>query len=140
VHELTGWARDLSIEVAGRGLVSHTGSVALRALADRTGLTAAVSSALARRGFEPVHDRGRVLADSAVMSDHAPGGSSGRSQLLSASGRGSSSRRVAVPRPRPGNPKSPTLASILRDLAGWGWIGGFGAGWAAILPLGSDMA
>jgi Transposase DDE domain group 1/WD domain, G-beta repeat len=67
VHELTGWARDLTVEVAGRGLVSHTGSVALRALADRTGLTAAVSSALARRGFEPVHDRGRVLADSTVM-------------------------------------------------------------------------
>src|SRR4051794_16062385 len=67
VHELTGWSRDLSVEVAGRGLVAHTGSVALRALADRTGLTAAVSSALARRGFEPVHDRGRVLADSAVM-------------------------------------------------------------------------
>src|SRR3954464_12877777 len=67
VHELTGWSRDLTVEVAGRGLVAHTGSVALRALADRTGLTAAVSSALARRGFEAVHDRGRVLADAAVM-------------------------------------------------------------------------
>src|SRR3954471_11018637 len=67
VHELTGWARDLSVEVAGRGVVAHTGSVALRALADRTGLTAGVSSALARRGFEAVHDRGRVLADAAVM-------------------------------------------------------------------------
>src|SRR4051812_19696953 len=67
VHELTGWSRDLSVEVAGRGVVAHTGSVALRALADRSGLTTAVSSALARPGFEPVHDRGRVLADSAVM-------------------------------------------------------------------------
>jgi Transposase DDE domain group 1 len=66
VHELTGWSRDLSVEVAGRGVVSHTGAVALRALADRTGLTAALSSALSRRGFTPVHDRGRVLADTAV--------------------------------------------------------------------------
>lgn len=67
MHELTGWARDLTVEVAGRGVVSHTGSVALRALADRTGLTAATSSALTRRGFTPVHDRGRVLTDTAVM-------------------------------------------------------------------------
>jgi Transposase DDE domain group 1 len=67
VYELTGWSKDLTVEVAGRGVVAHTGSVALRALADRTGLTSAVSSALARRGFEPVHDRGRVLTDAAVM-------------------------------------------------------------------------
>src|SRR4051812_15412491 len=67
VHELTGWARDLSVEVAGRGVVAHTGSVALRALADRTGLTTSLSSALTRRGFAPVHDRGRVLTDTAVM-------------------------------------------------------------------------
>ena len=66
MHESTGWARDLSVEVAGRGVVSHAGSVAVRALADRTGLTAGLSRALARRGFEPVHDRGRVLADTAV--------------------------------------------------------------------------
>src|SRR3954464_15461076 len=66
VHELTGWSRDVTVEVAGRGVVSHTGSVALRALADRTGLTAAMSAALTRRGFTPIHDRGRVLADLAV--------------------------------------------------------------------------
>jgi Transposase DDE domain group 1 len=67
VHELTGWSKDLTVEVAGRGIVAHTGSVALRALSDRTGLTTALSSALARRGFTPVHDRGRVLADTAVL-------------------------------------------------------------------------
>src|SRR5690606_21215154 len=67
VDELTGWSRDLTVEVAGRGVVAHSGSVALRALAERTGLTGAVSSVLARRGFDPVHDRGRVLADTAVM-------------------------------------------------------------------------
>jgi hypothetical protein len=67
VHELTGWSKDLTVEVAGRGVVAHTGSVALRALSDRTGLTGALSSALTRRGFTPVHDRGRVLADTAVL-------------------------------------------------------------------------
>src|SRR3982751_3299546 len=55
----------------------------------------------------------------AIACDHAPAGNSVRPgswrqfrkvSMLSASGRGSSSRRVAVPRPRPGNPKSPTLA------------------------------
>src|SRR4051794_41318090 len=36
-------------------------------LADRTGLTDALSAALRRRSFTPVHDRGRVLVDVAVM-------------------------------------------------------------------------
>ena len=62
-----GWAQDLKVEVGGHGIVSHTGSVAVRALADRSGLTGRLSGATARRGFEPVHDRGRVLADTAVM-------------------------------------------------------------------------
>jgi hypothetical protein len=66
VEEFTGWAQDLSVEVAGHGVVSHTGAVALRALADRTGLTAELSKASTRRGFVPVHDRGRVLTDLAV--------------------------------------------------------------------------
>jgi hypothetical protein len=47
--------------------VSHVGSVALRLLADRVGLTDAVSKALTRRSFTPVHDRGRVLIDVAVL-------------------------------------------------------------------------
>jgi hypothetical protein len=67
VDELTAWSRDLTVEVAGHGVVSHTGSGALRLLADRTGLTGALSRALRRRGFSPVHDRGRVLADTAVL-------------------------------------------------------------------------
>jgi Transposase DDE domain group 1 len=66
VDEFTGWAADLVVQVGGRGVVSHTGAVALRALADRTGLTEGLSAATARRGFTPVHDRGRVLADLAV--------------------------------------------------------------------------
>src|SRR3954452_4736770 len=36
-------------------------------LADRSGLTAELSTALRRRSFTPVHDRGRVLVDVAVM-------------------------------------------------------------------------
>ncbi len=41
--------------------------LALRLLADRIGLTIELSKAMARRSFTPVHDRGRVLADVAVM-------------------------------------------------------------------------
>ena len=67
MDELTAWSRNLSVEVGGHGVVSHTGSAALRMLADRTGLTAALSKVLRRRGFSPVHDRGRVLADTAVL-------------------------------------------------------------------------
>ncbi|AUY53684.1 hypothetical protein C2142_38125 [Streptomyces sp. CB01881] len=50
----------------GRGQVGHVGGVHLRLLAERTGLTAALSGALARRGFHPLHDRGQVLVDLAV--------------------------------------------------------------------------
>ncbi len=50
----------------GHGVVSHAGSAVLRLLADGTGLTGAISKALRRRGFTPVHDRGRVLVDTAV--------------------------------------------------------------------------
>lgn len=51
----------------GVGVVAHAGSVATRLLADRTGLTAELSKAMNRPGFVPVHDRGRVLVDVAVM-------------------------------------------------------------------------
>jgi len=65
VHD-SAWSKDLTVEVAGHGVVSHTGSAVLRLLADNTGLTAGLSRALARRGFTPVHDRGRVLGVLAV--------------------------------------------------------------------------
>jgi DDE family transposase len=65
VHD-NAWSKDLAVEVDGHGVVSHTGSAVLRLLADKTGLTAGLSQALARRGFIPVHDRGRVLGDMAV--------------------------------------------------------------------------
>jgi hypothetical protein len=51
----------------GVGVVAHAGSVATRLLADRTGLTGHLSAAMERRNFVPGHDRGRVLADVAVM-------------------------------------------------------------------------
>ena len=62
----SAWSRDLTVEVGGHGVVSHAGSAVLRLLADRTGLTGALSRAVRRRGFAPVHDRGRVLVDAAV--------------------------------------------------------------------------
>jgi len=51
----------------GTGVVAHAGSVATRLLADRVGLTGALSSALTRRAFRPVHNDGRVLVDLAVL-------------------------------------------------------------------------
>ena len=51
----------------GTGVVAHAGNVATRLLADQVGLTSALSGALARRGFTPTHDRGRVLVDVAVL-------------------------------------------------------------------------
>ena len=55
------------MSAGGVGVVAHAGSVAVRLLADRTGLTGELSTALARRSFTPGHDRGRVLTDVAVM-------------------------------------------------------------------------
>lgn len=60
------WSKDLTVEVDGHGVVSHTGSAVLRLIADNTGLTTGLSQAVTRRGFTPTHDRGRVLADLAV--------------------------------------------------------------------------
>jgi hypothetical protein len=57
----------LSVDIGGRDVINHAGAAVLRLLADRTGLTGGLSRALARRGFVPVHDRGRVLADTAVL-------------------------------------------------------------------------
>ena len=55
------------MEIAGCDVINHAGAAALRAIADRSGLTGGLSRALARRGFVPVHDRGRVLAGTAVL-------------------------------------------------------------------------
>lgn len=65
--ERTSWTSGLSVSADGVGVVAHAGSVATRLLADRTGLRGQLSTAMARRGFVPVHDRGQVLTDVAVM-------------------------------------------------------------------------
>lgn len=65
--DITGWSRRLTVTTGGKGVVCHAGAVALRLTADRTGLTTALSRALYREDFTPGHDRGRVLADAAVM-------------------------------------------------------------------------
>jgi hypothetical protein len=59
---VTAWSRGLEVSGGGTGVVSHAGLALLRQLADRTGLTAGLSGALASRRLL-VHDRGRVLAD-----------------------------------------------------------------------------
>src|SRR4051812_13359763 len=63
----TAWSKDLRVTADGAGVVSHVGTALLRMLADRAGLTGALSGALARTRWSPVHDRGRVLVDLAVL-------------------------------------------------------------------------
>jgi len=61
------WSTGLAVSADGTGVVAHAGNVATRLLTDQVGLTGALSGALARRGFTPTHDRGRVLVDVAVL-------------------------------------------------------------------------
>jgi hypothetical protein len=65
VSRLTEWAEGLSLSAGGRKLVGKAGIVPVRRLADKVGLTDALSAALARRDFHPVHDRGQVLVTAA---------------------------------------------------------------------------
>jgi len=61
------WSSGLVVSADGTGVVAHAGNVATRMLADQVGLTGALSGAMAKRGFTPGHDRGRVLTDVAVL-------------------------------------------------------------------------
>jgi DDE family transposase len=63
----TSWSQGLSVTADGAGVVPVAGAVAVRLLADRVGLTEALSAALARRNFSPVHDRGRLWIDVATV-------------------------------------------------------------------------
>lgn len=65
MSKLTEWADGLSLSTGGRKLVGKAGIVPVRRLADKVGLTEALSSALVRRDFHPVHDRGGVLVTAA---------------------------------------------------------------------------
>ena len=62
--------RNVTVEVAsdGEGLVSHAGSALLAQIADKSGLTQALSVRLAAlRARRSGHDPGRVMRDVAVM-------------------------------------------------------------------------
>ena len=63
----TSWSQGLSVTADGTGVVPLAGAVAVRWLVDRVGLTEGLSTALTRRGFVPVHDRGQVWVDVATM-------------------------------------------------------------------------
>ena len=58
-----GWSHRLRVEVAGRGVIGQAGIVLPRLLADRIGLTAGLRAVVARAGFRPGRDRGRLLTD-----------------------------------------------------------------------------
>lgn len=60
--------RRVEVTADGEGLVSHAGTALITELADRVGLTAALSRAMApTRERRSAHDPGRVLRDLAVM-------------------------------------------------------------------------
>jgi len=67
VHDSTRWSQRLTVTGNGKNVIAHAGAAALRLLADRSGLTQALSHTLHRDDFTPEHDRGRVLTDAAVM-------------------------------------------------------------------------
>ena len=62
----TSWAHALEVTADGNGLVGHAGAVLLRMLADRTGLTSELDSALALKGTFPLISRGMVLVSTAI--------------------------------------------------------------------------
>ena len=62
----TRWDHRLKVTGEGEGLIGHAGAVLLRKLADQAGLTAALGSALARKGKFPLVDRGVALVSMVV--------------------------------------------------------------------------
>jgi hypothetical protein len=61
-----GWDHALKVTAEGTGLAGHAGAILLRKAADQTGLTAALSGALRKKGTSPLLDRGIVLASLAA--------------------------------------------------------------------------
>lgn len=59
----SGWSKGLRVATGGQGVIAHAGVVLPRLLADRIGLTAGLGAVVARRGFTPLRDRGRLLTD-----------------------------------------------------------------------------
>lgn len=64
MQTISDWSKSLRVEVRGDDVAGHAGCVIPRMLADATGLTAGLSTALSR--LEVTHDRGAVLRDVAV--------------------------------------------------------------------------
>lgn len=64
MNTTTDWSNNYRVEVGGDEVGSHAGNVITRMLADRTGLTDALSAAISRP--EVTHDRGALLRDVAV--------------------------------------------------------------------------
>jgi hypothetical protein len=62
----TSWADQLELIGDDDRLVGFAGALPLRLLAERTGLRAGLSRAMARRRFNPSYDRGQVLIDMAL--------------------------------------------------------------------------
>jgi hypothetical protein len=59
----TSWADGLELVGDDKRLVAHAGLLPLGLLAERSGLRAGVSAAMARDGFQPVYERGQILID-----------------------------------------------------------------------------
>lgn len=55
--------RGLTMSGDGKRQVGHAGGVHLQVLAERVGLPDALTHAMRRPGFHPVHERGQVLTD-----------------------------------------------------------------------------
>ena len=51
--DVISWSKGLAVEIAGQDVIHHAGAAALRIIADRTGLTAGLSRALARAASCP---------------------------------------------------------------------------------------
>ena len=64
--QLNGWDHALKVTADGKGLVGHAGAILLRKAADQAGLTAALSTALRKKGTSPLLDRGIVLISMAA--------------------------------------------------------------------------
>ncbi|MCA1820225.1 MAG: hypothetical protein LC644_00230 [Pseudonocardia sp.] len=67
MDDVSAWSRDLAVEIRGRDVINHAGTAALRLIGDRSGLTSGLPAGVGAARFLPVHDRGRVLADTALL-------------------------------------------------------------------------
>ena len=114
-------------------MIVHAGVILPRLLADRVELTSALSAAVARRGFCPGHDRGRVLTDLVcALAAGARGltdveGLAAQLAVLDGSARGPSDTTLwralgeLAERIGPGGLPGPRLADALADARAVAW-------------------